>query len=193
MTSNLKRAFLIGYAYALGYEYGRRVRLAQDENDNHDPDNGQFAPKGTGTSSGKEKNPEDISHLLKPEMKGVKGRDAVFAIYKAKSGYVKDAFHHKELGDIGLFWGNSGIGLKHIIEHRIPQNIPIERFLNDLADVVETGTHRWNSKRSAFEIWKNGNLAVIYPSFKGNDVQFVFTAYRQHNMPSWMKKKSPQS
>lgn len=46
----IRLAFLLGYTYALGIFYGRQARLALDENDKHNPKNGQFAPKGTGVS-----------------------------------------------------------------------------------------------------------------------------------------------
>ncbi len=52
MTVSVRQAFLLGYAYAVGYIYGRCARLAQDENDRHDPKTGRFAPKGAGNVKG---------------------------------------------------------------------------------------------------------------------------------------------
>lgn len=60
------------------------------------------------------------------------------------------------------------------------------KFLNDLTETIENGKLRVNSGGN-FEIWNDGNLAVVYPSFKGNKLTFVCTAYKQRK-PSWIKK-----
>ena len=57
------QSFLIGYAYALGIQYGRFRGLAFDENDNHDPENGQFAPKGEG-GTGVSDNTEGLDEFV---------------------------------------------------------------------------------------------------------------------------------
>lgn len=63
----LKRAFLLGYAYAMGVQYGyeKSNGMVFDENDNHNPENGRFAPKGDGGSGGK----EDFLDGVRPEVK----------------------------------------------------------------------------------------------------------------------------
>lgn len=183
MNINLKQSFLLGYAYALGYASGRYTGLAQDENDNHDPDNGQFAPKGTDTSSGKEKNPEDISGLWGKEHKGVKGDDAIRLLMKEQNGHVKAAFHRDDIGDIDLIWGNDDIGLKHIIRQRSSESQEnLERVLGSLTNTIEKGQLIVNPKGN-FEIWHDGNMAVVYPEFKNNNVTFVCTAYRKTRAP----------
>lgn len=186
--NQLTKAFLLGYAYALGMAYGRRSRLALDDTESGKTqprdDHGRYVD-GNGSNS-----PEDISSLLTHEIKNVKGADAIDAILKEKKGYVREAFHRKDIGGIDLFWGDEGVGLRHIIKQRQEQGIPIEPFLKKLPDVIENGTLRTN-REGNFEIWKDGHTAVVYPVFKGNKVQFLFTAFKQRK-PSWMKKKSPQ-
>ena len=101
---------------------------------------------------------------------------------------MNGAFHRDDIGDIDLFRGDSGVGLRHIIRRRREHNISIEPFLEKLPDVIEKGDLRITEKGS-FEIWYQNHLGIIYPVFKGNKLTFVFTAYRQKK-PLWMKKKS---
>ena len=172
----IRQAFLIGYAYATGVRYGLGLRLALDgefrESDHPRDKDGKFAKN---SESGRE---EDISSLLTPEIKGVKGNAAIEAIRQAGKGYVKGAFHRNDIGDIDLFWGDDNVGLKHIIKRRKEQNIEITPFLEKLPEVVEKGDLRITEKGS-FEIWYQKHMAVIYPVFKGNKITFVFTAYRR--------------
>ncbi len=174
----------MGYAYALGYKYGLLFRLARDaqfrEGDHPRDKDGKFSKNSE--SGGK----EDISSLLTPEIKGVRGKAAIEAIREAGKGYVKGAFHRDDIGDIDLFWGNDDIGLKHILMRRQEQGVNMEKFMDDLTGTIENGKLRVNSGGN-FEIWNDGNLAVVYPSFKGNKLTFVCTAYRQRK-PSWIKK-----
>ena len=164
-------------------QYAARYKLVFDagfQESKHKRDkDGKFAPKN---ESGKQ---EDISSLLTPEIKGVKGKAAIDAIRKAKAGYVRGAFYRDDIGDIDLFWGTEKIGLRHIIERRQEQGIDLDVFLNSLTDTIENGKLRINDSGN-FEIWRNGALAVIYPSFKGNKLTFVCTAYRQRE-PFWSK------
>lgn len=180
----IRRAFMLGYAYAMGIRYGLDFWLALDgefrENDHPRDKDGKFAKNGV--SGGK----EDISSLLTPEIKGVRGKAAIEAIREAGKGYVKGAFHRNDIGDIDLFWGNNDIGLKHILLRRQEQGVNMGKFLNDLTETIENGKLRVNSGGN-FEIWNDGNLAVVYPSFKGNKLTFVCTAYKQRK-PSWIKK-----
>lgn len=180
----IRQAFLIGYANATGVRYGVGLRLALDgefrESEHPRDKDGKFSKNGE--SGGK----EDISSLLKPEIKGVRGKAAIEAIRKAGKGYVKGAFYRNDIGDIDLFWGNDDIGLKHILLRRQAQGVNMGKFLNDLTVTIENGKLRVNSGGN-FEIWNDGNLAVVYPSFKGNKRNFVCTAFRQKKL-SWIKK-----
>ncbi|MCM1513238.1 MAG: hypothetical protein NC112_09065 [Oxalobacter formigenes] len=169
-----RKAFLLGYACALGMQYARRLAYDADfqESEHHRDKDGKFAKSGSG------KGVEDISSLLTPEIKGVKGKAAIDAITKAGKGYVRGAFHREDIGDIDLFWGDDNIGLKHILRRRKEQNIELEPFLGSLTDTIEKGKLQVNNEGN-FEIWHNGNTAVVYPSFKGNKLTFVCTAYKQ--------------
>lgn len=180
----IRQAFLMGYAFAIGVRYGRNLRLGLDsefkEEDHPRDEDGKF------TESSESSQPEDISSLLTPEIKDVKGKAAIEAIREGGKGYVRGAFHRDDIGDIDLFWGNDDIGLKHILLRRQAQGVDMEQFLNDLTGTIENGKLRVNNGGN-FEIWNDGNLAVVYPSFKGNKLTFVCTAFRQKK-PSWIKK-----
>lgn len=69
----LQRAYLIGYAFALGAIYGRYARLALDsefkENDHPRDKNGQFAPKGKGVSRSKQSPSSDESFIIETLVK----------------------------------------------------------------------------------------------------------------------------
>ena len=178
----------MGYAYAMGVRYGLGLWLALDgefrESDHPRDEDGKFASKGAGSVS---KNPEDISGLWGREHKGVKGNDAINLLLKEQNGHVKAAFRRSDIGDIDLIWGNDDIGLKHIIKQRSAEsNENLERVLGSLTDTIEKGRLIVNRKGN-FEIWHDGNMAVVYPEFKNNNVTFVCTAYRKTRAPKELR------
>ncbi len=193
MTAPVRQAFLLGYAYAVGYIYGRCARLAEDggfREDEHPRDKG-----GRFTKSSESGRPEDISGLWGKAHTGVRGDDAIRLLMKEQNGHVKAAFHRADIGSIDLIWGDENIGLCHIIKRRSEEdarakrtggNSNVARVLSGLTETVEKGKLRVN-RAGNFEIWYNGNLAVVYPAFKNNRVAFVCTAYKQRE-PSWLRR-----
>ena len=71
--------------------------------------------------------PQDITKLMGPEYKNLKGQQAIDKLLQEKQGHVKGAFYRKEIGSIDLLWGKTddedgrGFGLAHIIERRNEQ------------------------------------------------------------------------
>lgn len=122
---------------------------------------------------------EELDNLLGEEFKGYKGQDAVDKLLKEKRGHVKGAFHREDIGDIDLLWGNDYVGLQHIIERRAQQGINVDKFLLNIADVVQYGKFKSKNDRGNFEFWHDGKLAVIAPEYHGNKITYVLTAYKQ--------------
>jgi hypothetical protein len=75
-------------------------------------------------------------------------------------------------------WGNEDVGLKHIIERREAQSIDAKAFLSDLADVIEKGAFYGKNNRGDFEFLYGKKMAVIAPTFKGNKLVFLLTAFK---------------
>ncbi|WP_281696835.1 anti-CBASS protein Acb1 family protein [Acidaminococcus massiliensis] len=129
-----------------------------------------------------ERDPEDITNLLGEEFKGYKGNEAVDKLLQEKRGYIKDAFHNESFGDIALIYGDDGCGLCHIIKQRKQQGFTDEKIkslLYNLGDVITHGTvGQSKNGKGTFEIFKDGEVAVISPTLRGNDFTFVLTAYK---------------
>lgn len=83
------------------------------------------------------------------------------------------------MGDIDLVWGNSNLGLCHIIEKREKQGINIQDFLSNLSEVVENGEYKGKNENNTFEFWYKGKMAIISPEYHGNKVTFLLTAYKR--------------
>lgn len=78
-----------------------------------------------------------------------------------------------------MLWGNDYVGLQHIIERRAQQGINVDKFLLNIADVVQYGKFKSKNDRGNFEFWHDGKLAVIAPEYHGNKITYVLTAYKQ--------------
>lgn len=122
-----------------------------------------------------------IDELLGEEFKGYKGQAAVDKLMKEKRGHVKGAFHREDIGDIDLLWGNDSLGLQHIVKRRQEQKIEPEKFLQDIAEVIQSGSFREKNDRGNFEFMKNGKVAVISPELWGNKIIFLLTAFKTHS------------
>ena len=155
------------------------VPIAQDAS--FDPDlhprdeNGQFTD-GNAESSVK----KDITDLLGEEIKGVHGRDAVEALIEKESGYVKNAFHRDEIGDIDLIWGDETFGLSHIIKRRLEEDEDVDDILENLSSLVNTGKVKRIKKEGQeerFIISKDIYRAIISTELKGNKIRYVLTAF----------------
>ena len=120
--------------------------------------------------------------MLGEEFKGYKGNEAVDKLLQEKRGYIKDAFHNEAFGDIALIYGDDGCGLCHIIKQRKQQGFTDEKIkslLYNLGDVITHGTvGQSKNGQGTFEIFKDGEVAVISPTLRGNDFTFVLTAYK---------------
>lgn len=124
---------------------------------------------------------EDISPILGVEYKGYKGQSAVEKLLEEKQGYIRGAFVREDIGEIDLLWGNSDLGLQHIIERRSSQGISIDSFLQDISNVVQNGRFRKKNNRGNFEFMLNDKIAVVSPELKGNKLTFLLTAFKTHS------------
>ncbi len=112
------------------------------------------------------------------EYKGYKGQKAVEKLLIEKAGHVKNAFYVEGIGNIDLIWGNDNIGLKHIIQRRIEQNIKISTFISELANVIEKGSIiNEKNKNGNYELYYNNKLAVIAPEYHNQKATFTLTAF----------------
>jgi len=123
-------------------------------------------------------NDNSIDGLLGREYTGVKGQAAIVKLMEEKQGHVKAAFFREDVGTIDLIWGNSMVGLQHIIERRGEDGIDINSFMSDLTNVIENGIMRGKNKRGNFEILLDGKMAVISPEFHCQGITFLLTAFK---------------
>lgn len=122
----------------------------------------------------------DVSKILGEEFKGYKGQKAINKLIKERRGHVKNAFYNEDIGYIDLLWGNSTLGLKHIIERRGEQSLDIDAFLSDLSEVVEHCDSISINSRGSFELKKGRKVAIIRKTYHGNTLIYLITAYPQH-------------
>ncbi len=127
-------------------------------------DKGRFAQKSS------------ISDVLGEEFFNVKGQEAVNKIMAERCGFVRDAFHRKDIGDIALLWGNENIGLHHIIKRRIETKQPLGKLLRSLTEVIEQGQLE-QDENNDFVIRYKGKKAIIEPKLFDHKIQFLMTAY----------------
>lgn len=137
-------------------------------------DKGKFTDKGAGSSKTKTKHKLNISKFLKTEYKGLKGKGAIDCLRKNKRGWVSDAFYKKEIGDIGIFWGNKKIGLRHIIKRRLKTKQDLETLLSCLTEVIEKGRLEPGYKNRLL-IKYDDKTVVLSPKEEKNT--FIITAY----------------
>ena len=135
---------------------------------------GKFTDKGAGTPKTKTKHKLNISKFLKTEYKGLKGKDAIDCIRKNKRGWVSDAFYRKEIGDIGIFWGNKSLGLSHIIKRRRKTKQDLETLLSNLTEVINKGKLEPGYKNRLLLKYAN-KIVVLSPKEEINT--FIVTAY----------------
>ena len=191
-----EKAFICGRAFALGVAFGigkaRSKKLALDfyinnpkfamaENGKtfaYDPDTHETSGLGEGKSK-KQKQREHTQKSISDfytstEFKNVKGKEAIDTLLKAKTGYVKDAFYSKTLGEnVDLVWGDSQAGLEHIIEkHGV-------NVLDNIDNVVTNGSHVSELEDNMnYVLYKDGQIAVISKSFKRDgSVRLLVTSY----------------
>ncbi len=135
---------------------------------------------------------DELKQFLGPEFKGLKGQAAIEKVAHEKKGHVKGAFHREDIGDIDLVWGTDKAGLQHIISRRQEQGIDVSSFLDEITDVVEHGNFGGPAKSPDSFIFRTDNRsAVINYTYKGNDIQYLLTAFASSGGGQG-KKKPPQ-
>ncbi|WP_066389541.1 PBECR2 nuclease fold domain-containing protein [Helicobacter himalayensis] len=130
-----------------------------------------------------------------PEFYATKGR-AIEHLLKTKSGQVYGAFYRKDLeelsgnGDISLVWGDSNLGLKHILQRRTEdflqqglndkeaQKKALE-FVKSLPSIIEKGKVRKEQTRAFIEL--DNDLSVIALDYKGEPNNWILTAYKKED------------
>lgn len=122
------------------------------------------------------------NNSLGPEYKGYKGKKAIDKLLKEKKGYIKGAFHRKDIGDIDLAWGNNKMGLKHIIKRRKETRQNLEEVLENIPDVIEKGKLRKNKSKSKkkskrYVIEQNGYRVIVTDKFDEENPKMIITAF----------------
>ena len=119
------------------------------------------------------------NNSLGPEYKGYKGKKAIDKLMKEKKGYIKGAFHRKDIGDIDLIWGNDKMGLKHIIKRRKETGQNLKGVLDGLTNVVEKGKCESVkiNKTNRYILEKNGYKAIVTTEIYKNKQNILLTAY----------------
>jgi hypothetical protein len=127
---------------------------------------------------------EEYSKLLGEEFKGFKGQDAIDKLITEKRGHIKGAFHRDEIGEIDLIWGDNKFGVQHIIKQREKQGVNANEFLGNISDIINKGKVIQNSIRHNFEISYNHKTAVISPTLRGNEINYLLTAFMNYETKS---------
>ena len=70
-----------------------------------------------------------------------KAKAAIDFLTKRREGVAQAALHHKDIGDIDLAWGNSKMGLEHIVSKHPDVLDGLQERLDDM-DVVEASDNR---------------------------------------------------
>ena len=154
-----------------------------EKQDRCDHDGGFLASEGECNhpnhegGSGGSYSPE-VQELLGKEHTGVKGIAAIEKLLQERSGHVKNAFKRKEIGYIDLIWGDGEVGLQHIIERRNEQGFDGESFLYEIPNVIRQGNIR-KQPSGAFAIEYGGVKAIVAPSLRGSNIQFLLTAFEK--------------
>lgn len=135
---------------------------------------------------------EQLAEFLGEEFEGVKGQAAVEKLIQEKRGHVKGAFVREDIGAIDIFWGDEKVGLRHILDRRKEQGIDTDEFVKGITEVVEQGTFGGPAKaKDSFIFRTKDKSAIIAYTFKGNDIQYVLSAFLSHGGGKG-KKKPPQ-
>lgn len=122
------------------------------------------------------------------EFTGYKGQDAVRKLIKEKQGYIKNAFHRKDIGNIDLMWGDERLGLKHIILRRAKQGWTKEEFLKDFSNTIREGKlFKDRREKSRVNIWhpKHKKLVVLDTQYGKKGVNYVVTSFERKKHPTW--------
>lgn len=132
------------------------------------------------------------NNSLGPEYKGYKGKKAIDKLLKEKKGYIKGAFHRKDIGDIDLAWGiagdrekeyRNGWGLSHIIERRKITKQNLNNVLKNLPKLIEKGKlkeekiKKRNKIEKRYNIEYEGHRVIISSTMFNKRAQRIITAF----------------
>lgn len=143
-----------------------------------------FINAGINLNESKNNYTDNSNVILSPSSKQVFGDeivindndDAINVLFQNKKGFIRKAFHRKDIGDIALAWGENQIGISHIIDSRKKNKQPIRPLLQDLKNVVEKGILE-RDENGDFIITLKTKVAIIRPYFDNDNLQFLLTAY----------------
>ncbi|WP_267892574.1 putative barnase/colicin E5 family endoribonuclease, partial [Helicobacter trogontum] len=123
------------------------------------------------------------------------GESAIAKLLAERQGQVAGAFYRKELGDIDLVWGDSKMGLAHILERRtddfIKQGLSKEEaeakakeFVKEIPQIIENGEVVENAGVKTI-ILKDKNIehrVGLSKGFNGKgENEWILTAYKREN------------
>jgi hypothetical protein len=138
------------------------LRLLSNSNPNHDPANGRFSSCGSGGSySGVYQSAEHEAQQI------ANGRAAMERVIASQADHL-DAMHRPGVGNIDFRWGNSGGGVRHILEKR-------EREGRQHALAGQTGRE---IAMKMPEVIANGKLGAPYADRNGRKRSIDHGGYR---------------
>jgi hypothetical protein len=121
-------------------------------------------------------NKKPIKEILGTEFKNIEGRSAINKIMQEKRGYVENAFHRGNIGNIAVFWGDEARGLCHVVKRRKERGDDLDGLLRNLDLVIKTGKIK-EVEEGRFEITKGIYKAVIDSSNYVKSGHFLLTAF----------------
>ncbi|WP_163534141.1 hypothetical protein [Helicobacter suis] len=117
---------------------------------------------------------------------------AIAKLIEAKEGQVAGAFYREDLGDIDLVWGNSKMGLAHILERRTQQygEEKALKFIQELPRMVEQ-SKVYKNTTDKIELITPEELVVIG---KRDQNRFIITGFKDRRSKDRFKQlDNPQS
>ena len=122
-----------------------------------------------------------------------KGKEAIAKLLETRSGQVAGAFYKEGLGDIDLVWGDSSMGLAHILERRTQDFIKeglseaeakakAREFVESIPKIIEKGEVRKGNQKAFID--DSEGRAVIALNYYGKDRKWLLTAYNDDVAPS---------
>lgn len=127
--------------------------------------------------------PFGINFIIDDEIKN-KGEFAINLLLQTKLGQVKNAFYKEGLGDIDLVWGDSKMGLKHILERRTQQygEEKAINFIHDIPKMIDEAKV-YRNLNDRIELVTNKYTIVL--GLRG-DRKFLLTSLRDSRNPKRM-------
>lgn len=108
------------------------------------------------------------------------GARAIKKLLIEKQGQVAGAFHRKDLGDIGLVWGevtdkikHKGYGLAHIIDKHPELDLKL------VSDIIDKGKLN-NQNNIRYRIEYKNYIIGLSSEYKGNKRTFIITAFERY-------------